>query len=127
MCSSTKFTPTNCLPVYELEEYNEEWKRNIDGILVLNIITLVLVLVPIITNNNTLLKFWSITSLTFVLICANIQIKTHQTYCWTRGFGVNIDGNNSFFNPDIMDMYRICSRYVPVFVDQHVWLHLYYW
>lgn len=59
-------------------------KKNVDGILVLNIITLVLVLVPIIADNNTLLKFWSITSLTCVLICANTQIKTHQTYCWTR-------------------------------------------
>lgn len=70
--------------MYEQEKYNAEWKKNVDGILVLNIITLVLVLVPIIADNNTLLKFWSITSLTCVLICANTQIKTHQTYCWTR-------------------------------------------
>lgn len=83
--------------MYEQEEYNAEWKKNVDGILVLNIITLVLVLVPIIADNNTLLKFWSITSLTCVLICANTQIKTHQTYtAGQEDLGVNIDGNIAF-------------------------------
>lgn len=55
--------------MYEQEEYNAEWKKNVDGILVLNIITLVLVLVPIIADNNTQLKFWSITSLTCTDMC----------------------------------------------------------
>lgn len=71
--------------MYEQEEYNAEWKKKKcrwnfnfkynnpcsgSG--------------TIIADNNTQLKFWSITSLTCVLICANTQIKTHQTYCWTR-------------------------------------------
>lgn len=45
------------------------------------------------------------------------KLKHTRLTAGQEDLGVNIDGNNSFFNPDIMDMYRICSRYVTVFVN----------
>lgn len=48
------------------------------------------------------------------------KLKHTRLTAGQEDLGVNINGNNSFFNPDIMDMYRICSRYLPVFVNQRV-------
>lgn len=48
------------------------------------------------------------------------KLKHTRLTAGQEDLGVNINGNNSFFNPDIMDMYRICSQYVPVFDNQRV-------